>query len=367
MIARTKPVAHRRGPALLIFLSISLLVVSVIYIGAGQLEINPDQTVAILFNEVGLDLNVEFTDTEQSVVTDLRLPRLLLALLIGSSLATAGAAIQGLFRNPLADPALIGISSGGAFGAAMMIVFGTSLLAWLGDTLSLDARTIDTVEHWALPFAAFLGGVMATLLIYRVGTYGGVTSVATMLLAGIAINALATAAVGLLISVADDNQLRDITFWNLGSLSLASWDDVLTLAPFVIFTIGGLLWMARPLNALLLGEVEAEHLGYNVEFVKRFIILLVALAVGAGVAFAGIIGFVGLIVPHIIRLITGPDHRYVLPGSLLLGAVVLISADLFARTAIPFQEILIGIVTALVGAPIFLWLLLRNRMRGESL
>jgi iron complex transport system permease protein len=210
-----------------------------------------------------------------------------------------------------------------------------------------------------------LGGFLTTLVIYRLATHNGVTSVPTMLLAGIAINALATAGVGILIFTANDAQLRDIAFWNLGSLGLADWNTVATIIPFVIITVVPLVLMARALNALLLGELEAEHLGYNTERIKQGIVVLVALAVGAGVAVSGIIGFVGLIVPHLIRLIIGPDHRYVLPGSLLLGAALLTAADLLARTVASPAEVPIGIVTALVGAPFFLYLLVRDRTTGR--
>lgn len=358
---------QRRGPAVMAGLTLLLLLIGIVSVGTGSVSISPTQTISILAAQLSIDIgteytlqqdlqaNVDFTTLQENVLTQIRLPRVVLGLLIGASLGIAGTAIQGLFRNPLADPALIGISSGAAFFAAVMIVFGTSSLAFIEEALG----------NWSLPAAAFLGGVLTTIIIYQLATRNGVTSVPTMLLAGIAINALATAGVGMLIFTADDTQLRDIAFWNLGSLSLASWEMVRTIAPFVVITVIPLLFMSRALNALLLGEMEAEHLGFNVERVKQGIVVLVALAVGAGVAVSGIIGFVGLIVPHLIRLMIGPDHRYVLPGSALLGAALLMAADLMARTVAAPAEVPIGIVTALVGAPFFLYLLLRDRSQGR--
>jgi len=324
-------------------------------VGIGSVEISPAESIAILLQQINVNTGIAYEPLQENVLTQIRLPRVVLGLLIGASLGVAGTAIQGLFRNPLADPALIGISSGAAFFAAVMIVFGTTSLSFIEAILG----------NWSLPAAAFLGGVLTTLIIYNLATRNGVTSVPTMLLAGIAINALATAGVGMLIFTANDAQLRDIAFWNLGSLGLASWDTVRTITPFVVVTVVPLLTMSRALNALLLGELEAEHLGFNVERIKQGIVILVALAVGAGVAFSGIIGFVGLIVPHLIRLMIGPDHRYVLPGSALLGAALLMAADLLARTVASPAEVPIGIVTALVGAPFFLYLLMRDRSQGR--
>jgi iron complex transport system permease protein len=336
-------------------LLVLVLLIAVVSVGIGAVQISPVQTISILLSKIGVETGAAFTPLQENVLMQIRLPRVVLGLLIGAALGVAGTAIQGLFRNPLADPALIGISSGAAFFAAMMIVFSGSVLHFVDVLLG----------HWSLPAAAFLGGFLTTLVIYRLATHNGVTSVPTMLLAGIAINALATAGVGILIFTANDAQLRDIAFWNLGSLGLADWNTVATIIPFVIITVVPLVLMARALNALLLGELEAEHLGYNTERIKQGIVVLVALAVGAGVAVSGIIGFVGLIVPHLIRLIIGPDHRYVLPGSLLLGAALLTAADLLARTVASPAEVPIGIVTALVGAPFFLYLLVRDRTTGR--
>lgn len=332
-------------------LALLLVIVILLAVGIGAVTIYPDQVVSILLKQIGIETAIPFEARQESVLMVIRLPRVVMGLLIGTSLAISGASIQGLFRNPLADPGLIGISSGAALAAALMIVLGTTVLS--GVTALLG--------NLALPTAAFVGGVIATLIIYRLATLGGRTSVPTMLLAGIAINALCGAAIGLLTFIATDDQLRDITFWSLGSLGRASWGVIASLLPFTLLTLLPLPFLARSLNAMLLGEAEAGHLGVSVERVKVAVILLVALSVGAGVAAAGVIGFVGLVVPHLIRLTLGPDHRLLLPASALLGASILVGADLLARTVAVPAEVPIGIVTALVGGPFFLWLLMRDR------
>jgi iron complex transport system permease protein len=264
--------------------------------------------------------------------------------------------MQGLFRNPLADPGLIGVSSGAALGAVATIVLAPAL------SISAGAWT----GAFLLPLAAFAGGVIATLVVYRLATSNGQTSVATMLLAGIAINAVAGAGTGMLTFIADDDQLRDLTFWSLGSLGGATWTSLAAIAPCVLLCVAATPFLSRSLNAMLLGESEARHLGIHTETVKRLVILGAALAVGASVAVAGVIGFIGLVVPHLLRLAFGPDHRLLLPGSALFGATLLIGADLLARVIVQPAELPIGIVTALVGGPFFLWLLLRDRKRGTG-
>jgi iron complex transport system permease protein len=259
--------------------------------------------------------------------------------------------MQGLFRNPLADPGIVGVSSGAGLGAALMIVAGSWLPAGLMASLGI----------LALPFAAFLGGLATTALLYRIGTRGGYTDVATMLLAGIAVAALAGAAIGLLIFTADDKQLRDINFWLLGSLAGATTDKILMCVPVIAAVLASMPFMARGLNALVLGEAAAGHLGIPVQRLKRLSIVAVAAATGAGVAVSGSIGFVGIVVPHLLRLTIGPDHRYLLPASALLGASLLLLADTVARTIVTPAELPIGILTALAGAPFFLWILLKRR------
>ncbi|NBC18773.1 MAG: iron chelate uptake ABC transporter family permease subunit [Bacteroidetes bacterium] len=323
-------------------------------LAVGAVAISPGQVLAILGEQVGLSLPWAFETRQELVLTAIRLPRVLLAIGVGGGLAVSGAVMQGLFRNPLADPSLIGVSSGAALMAVVTIVLGATVFgAWS-----------DLLGAFLLPAAAFAGGVLATVIVYRLATREGRTSVATMLLAGIAINALAGAGTGLMIFVADDDQLRDLTFWTLGSLGGATWTQLAVVGPLLL---GGMLaapLLARPLNAMLLGEGEAQHLGIHTERVKQIVIGLAALVVGAAVAVSGIIGFIGLVVPHLLRLAVGPDHRVLVPGSALLGGALLVGADLLARTIVAPAELPIGIVTALLGAPFFLWLLLRDRSRG---
>jgi iron complex transport system permease protein len=329
----------------------ALLVASVLLsVGTGAVAIAPLEVVAILLARVGIELGVDVTPRQEAVLLAIRLPRVLLGVLVGAALAVAGAAMQGLFRNPLADPGLLGVSSGAALAAVTVIVVGGPLVASLG--------------VWVLPAAAFIGSLLATLVVYALATAGGRTAVATMLLAGIAINALAGSGTGLFVFMADDAQLRDITFWSLGSLGGATWRTLSAAAPFMLAAIFLLPQFARALNAFLLGEAEARHLGVNVETVKLAIVFVTACAVGAAVSVSGIIGFIGLVVPHLIRLVIGPDHRILLPGTVLLGASLLLLADLLARTVVAPAELPIGIVTSLVGGPFFLWLLLRFRRRG---
>ncbi|MCZ4091845.1 FecCD family ABC transporter permease [Sinorhizobium psoraleae] len=288
---------------------------------------------------------------DRIIILDIRLPRAVLGLLVGASLAVSGVVMQGLFRNPLADPGLVGVSSGASLGAVLLIVLGASLF---GPLFAL-------VGFYALPIAAFFGGLVTTLLLYRIATRGGQTSVATMLLAGIALGALTGAVTGVLVFIADDKQLRDLTFWGLGSLAGANWTKILAAAPIILMSLAVVPFLARGLNAITLGEAAAFHMGVPVQRLKNVAILSVAAATGASVAVSGGIGFVGIVVPHLLRLVIGPDHRYLLPASALLGGTMLIFADMLARTIVAPAELPIGIITAFVGAPFFLWILLRGR------
>ncbi|MFV9655959.1 FecCD family ABC transporter permease [Pseudomonas sp. NY15366] len=284
------------------------------------------------------------------ILSQIRMPRTLLGLAVGMVLALCGVAMQGLFRNPLADPGLVGVSSGAALGAAVAIVGGAAF-----------GGLPEAFAPYLLSACAFVGGLLVTALVYRLGRRDGQTNVATMLLAGIALTALAGAAIGLFTYLADDATLRTLTFWNLGSLNGASYAR---LWPLLLATLAVALWLprrARALNALLLGESEARHLGFDIERLKRELVFCTALGVGAAVAAAGLIGFIGLVVPHLMRLLVGPDHRLLLPASALAGASLLLLADLVARLALAPAELPIGIVTALIGAPFFLYLLVRGR------
>ncbi|KAA3449257.1 iron ABC transporter [Mesorhizobium sp. SARCC-RB16n] len=285
------------------------------------------------------------------IVYDIRLPRVILGVLVGAALAVSGAVMQGLFRNPLADPGLIGVSAGSSLGAVAVVVLGGTMLAPL-------AALLGTL---ALPLAAFFGGLATTLVLYQIATRRGQTSVATMLLAGIALTALAMAMTGILIFMADDRQLRDLTFWQLGSLGGATWPKISSVGPIIVLALAAMPFLARSLNALALGEATAGHLGIPVQRLKYTAIVGVSAAVGASVAVSGGIGFVGIVVPHLLRLLIGPDNRYLLPASALLGASLLLLADAVARTIVVPAELPIGIVTAVAGAPFFLWILLRKR------
>ena len=296
-------------------------------------------------------LDATLSMRDRVIMFDIRLPRVLLGVLVGASLAVSGAVMQGLFRNPLADPGLIGISAGSSLAAVAVIVLGATFLAPL----------VLIFGSFALPLAAFFGGLATTLVLYRISTRQGRTSVATMLLAGIALAAMAMAFTGLLIFVADDRQLRDLTFWSLGSLSGATWQKVGAVAPIMLLALAATPFLARGLNALALGEATASHLGVPVQRLKYVAIVAVAAATGASVAVSGGIGFVGIVVPHLLRLAIGPDNRFLLPASALLGASLLLLADAVSRTIVAPAELPIGIVTAAAGAPFFLWILLRKR------
>ena len=315
----------------------------------GAVAISAGEVAGVVLGALGLDalaaLAPDATAQQAAVVLAIRLPRLALGAVVGAGLALSGAVLQGLFRNALADPGLVGVSSGAALGAATAIVVGTG--AALGAV--------------GVAGAAFFGGLATTAVVYAIATRSGRTSVTTMLLAGIAVNALCGAGVGALVLFADDGQLRDLTFWTLGGLGGATWATVGVTAAFVGVALAAAPGLARALDAMLLGEGEARHLGIETQHVKGVAVTLAALAVAAATAAAGLIGFVGLVAPHVVRLLLGPGHRALLPGAALAGAALVVVADVAARVALAPLEVPIGIVTALAGAPFFLWLLLRER------
>ncbi|WP_120499738.1 iron ABC transporter permease [Roseovarius sp. EL26] len=285
------------------------------------------------------------------VLWDIRLPRTIMGFLIGATLAVSGALLQGLFRNPLADPSIVGVSTGASLGAITAIVLGGAL----------PAAIASQIGAYLVPAAAFLGSWIAVIVLYHLATRGSRTSVATMLLAGIALTALAGALSGLMIFWADDQQLRDLTFWQLGSLGGATWSKVGITIPIIALALVAALRLAPSLNCFALGETTALHLGIPVQRVKRMTILTVAAGTGAAVAASGGIGFIGIIVPHLLRLATGPDHKPLLINAALLGGALLIWADVLARIILAPAELPIGIVTAIMGAPVFLFILMRNR------
>jgi iron complex transport system permease protein len=284
---------------------------------------------------------------DRIILEAVRLPRTALGLLIGAGLGVSGAMMQGLFRNPLADPGIVGVTSGAALFAVAALALGGGMLAPLAAFFGSQF----------LPVMAFFGGLINTILLYVIATRNGMTSTTTLVLAGIAVGALSGALTGLMIFVADDRALRDITFWSLGSLGGATPAKVLATLPFILVVLVIIPFVAKGLDALILGDAAAFHMGVPVQRLKRLVILAVAAACGAAVAAAGSIGFVGIVVPHLLRLAIGPSHRFLLPASALGGGALLLLADSFARTVAAPAELPIGIVTALLGAPVFLFLL----------
>ncbi|WP_455289949.1 FecCD family ABC transporter permease [Vibrio parahaemolyticus] len=320
--------------------------------------------IAIASITVG-PMNISFTDSLrgligahselaphiQLVINEIRLPRTILCMFIGAILAICGVVMQGLFRNPLAEPGIIGVSAGAALGGAFAIVVFAEFSQNHPQLMNLAA----------LPLFAFLGGALTTVLVYWLGTNRFGTSVTIMLLAGVAISALSGAAIGFLNFSADDQMLRDLTLWSMGSLAGANWAGI-GLASVTLVVL--LFWFhkkAMSLNALLLGESEARHLGVPVQKLKRQLILLSAVGVGVTVSICGAIGFIGLVIPHLGRMLAGPDHRTLLPISALLGALLLTCADMIARVLLAPAELPVGIVTALIGAPFFIYLLFQQR------
>lgn len=333
-------------------LGLALVIVMIAALCLGPMPIHAGTVLAAFADKLGLTGVGAVSRIQDSVIFDIRLPRILLAAAVGAILGASGAALQGLFRNPLADPALIGVSSGAALGAAGWIVLGSSLVT---------LHPVFALGGYARSVAAFIGGILAAFLLFRIAGRRGRTSVATLLLAGIAINALGGAVLGFLTYLSSDRELRDIAFWTLGSFGGASWHACWLLVPTALVLCLGCGRFAGTLNIFMLGETEARHLGINVQRMKTLLVIMVALGVGLSVAFTGMIGFIGLVTPHLLRLSGGPNHRLVIPGAALLGAVLTVGADTLARTLVSPAELPVGILTALLGAPFFMWLLVRQR------
>ncbi len=313
-------------------------------LGFGAFDVGVERIIAILLGKLGIDIGVQYTSAEEAVVWVIRVPRMILAALVGAGLGVSGAALQGLFRNPLADPSLIGVSSGAAFAVALSVLLG----------LTSGAVFIQ-------PLVAFVGGLVLTLGIYAFSRSAGRVQMATMLLVGIAVNALLASAISFILSLSDDGALRDIVYWILGSLGGSVWDYAVTAGPLILIAIFVLVRQAGALNLLTLGDAEARHLGVRVERSQFIIVTAAALATGAGVAVAGVVGFVGLVAPHLVRLVVGPDHRSLIPASAVSGAILVLGADLGARTIFAPAELPLGVVTAVIGTPVFLYLIHRAR------
>ncbi|MEG3109200.1 iron ABC transporter permease [Pantoea sp. T14] len=289
-------------------------------------------------------------DISWQIWLNIRLPRVLLAVLLGMALAVSGAVMQGLFRNPLADPGLLGISSGAGLAVALAIVIPLALPAMLA--------------MWLPTVAAFLGSLLVTLLIFSFSRLAR-GNLSRLLLVGIAINALCGAAVGVLSWLSNDQQLRQLSLWGMGSLSQAQWPSLLVCALLIVPALLLLQTRARRLNLLQLGEEDAHYMGIDVKRTQRQLLVLSALLVGTAVSVSGIIGFVGLVVPHVMRFCLGNDHRWMLPGSALAGGILLLLADTLARTVVIPAEMPVGLLTSLIGGPWFLWLILRQQRGME--
>ena len=353
--SRLKPV--RRPQLLLLVLGVLLVGAVLLGAGVGAVRIPVSAVLGILLSKIGISTGLAFEPQQEGVLLAIRLPRVVLGLLVGAALGLSGAAMQGLFRNPLADPSLLGISSGASLAAVATIVLEVQIVS----AFPALAGAAGQAGPFVLPLAAFLGATLTTLFVYRVSRVSGRVAVGTMLLVGVATNGLSGAFTGLFTYAATDEQLRGITFWGLGSLGGASWPTVGTLLPFLVLPLLWLPRLGKPLNLLALGEEQAAHLGLPVARLKWQLVTLATLAVGASVAMVGTIGFLGFLVPHLLRVIGGPDHRFVLPAAALGGALVLVLADTLSRTVVAPAELPIGILTALLGAPVFLWMVLREQ------
>ncbi|WP_228713897.1 FecCD family ABC transporter permease [Prauserella endophytica] len=336
-----------RVAALFTVLTVGLVMVSIASAAVGQFGIPASQVVGSVLNRIGIDVLAAPADPfAEAALWDVRFPRVVLALLVGGVLGVCGALMQGCFGNPLAEPGVVGVSSGAAVGACLSIVFGWTFLG-----------------AFTTPALAFATGLVTTLAVYVLARSKGRAGVVTMILTGVAVNAVANAAIAFLVFAGDQAAREQIVFWQLGSLAGSRWAYVATIAPLVAVCVAVSMLLARRLDLLALGDRQARHLGVDVESLRLVTIVVVAVAVSAAVSYSGIIGFVGLVVPHLIRMITGPGHRVLIPASLLGGALLLAAADLLARNAFHYADLPIGMLTALVGGPFFFWLLLRTRRR----
>lgn len=341
----TYKVKHRMNITLLCLFSLLLLISMVLASSIGPVNIPFLHTIAIILDYFNLDIGVSFLDRDVVVIMDIRLPRVMVGALVGGALGISGAIMQGLFRNPLVEPGYIGVSSGAAVAAVLVLYFG-----WTQYSI------------WILPGAAFLGALASIFFVLMVWQISKKSSISTLLLVGLGINLFLSAVMSVLIASAPSEQeLRSIVFWLQGGLEARTWEHVQLISPFIVLSII-LAWIfARELNMMLLGEEQAKSSGVSVRRTRNILLCLSALMTGAGVAVSGTIGFVGLVVPHAIRLIFGPDHRFLLPASALGGATFLVLADIVSRMVIQPITIQVGVVCALIGAPVFLVLVLKSK------
>ncbi|MCK5928214.1 MAG: iron ABC transporter permease [Nocardioides sp.] len=326
-------------------LSLALLTAVVVAAGRGQLDVAPAEVVGSLLHRLGLDVGPMPSHPQGDVTLwTVRFPRVVMAAVAGAALATAGALMQGIFGNPLAEPGVVGVSAGAALAASTVIVFDLAL-----------------VGTWTVALFAFVGGLVTTILVYLLSRDGGRTEVVTLVLTGIAVNAVASAGLAFLLFLGDQQAREEIVFWQLGSLNGSRWEQVGVAAPFMVVGLVAAMAMSRRLDLLALGDRAARHVGVDVERLRMGAIVVVALLTAAAVAFCGIIAFVGLVVPHLVRLLAGPGHRLLVPASALGGGLLLVVADLGARTLVAYADLPIGMLTSLVGGPFFFWLIRRAR------
>ncbi|WP_373366840.1 FecCD family ABC transporter permease [Agromyces atrinae] len=329
-------------------LAVALVALAVISAGTGQLHVPPMEVLGSIARRFGLEIGPAPTHPNgDDALWNIRFPRVFMAIVIGAALAVAGLLMQAIFGNPLAEPGVVGVSGGAALGASATIVFGWSFFG-----------------EWTIAVTAFIAGLAATLLVYFMSRAAGRTEVVTLVLTGIAVNAFTGAGLAFLTFLGDTAAREQIVFWQLGSLNGSRWQQLAIIAPVIAVSIVFAFFVARTLDLLSLGEKSARHLGVNVERLRIVVIVVVALLVAAAVAFAGIIAFVGLVIPHLMRMLIGPAHLPLMLASTLGGATLLLAADLVARTAIPMADLPIGMLTSLVGGPFFFWLLRRARKRA---
>ena len=331
----------------LIISAVLLAIIAVLSLNTGVYDFGENSPFRALWQFIKGDSGLSLSD--KYVIWDVRAARIIMAILVGSMLSVSGTSLHGLFKNPLATGDLIGLTSGATLLAAIAIVLGGHFKEYLP----------EAVQFSLVGIAAFIGSFLSMMLVYRISTSGGKTNVVMMLLTGVAITAIGFSITGFLIYISKDEQLRDLTFWNLGSLAAATWTKNIILAIVAVIAYIILLPKGKALNAMMLGEKDAQHLGINVERLKKQIIIIVALMVGSCVAFSGTIGFVGLIVPYILRLLFKSNYTFILPLSAMCGSILLLTADTFSRSIVAPSELPIGILTALMGGPIFIAILVK--------
>ncbi|MDY0090114.1 MAG: iron ABC transporter permease [Flavobacteriaceae bacterium] len=334
-----------------LYLIISFILLVVISVSSLFMGVYEFETTVFDILKSAFVSNPDISETDHYIVYDLRLPRIIMGVLIGSMLAVSGTCMQGMFKNPLATPDLIGITSGATLFAAITIVLGSYIKPYIHEDF----------HFYLLSMMAFIGSLLTMISVYRISTINGKTNVVIMLLSGVAITALGFAFTGFLIYISKEEELRDLTFWNLGSLAGATWVKNTILFVVMLVSYFFLIRRGKSLNAMMLGENDAKHLGIPVERIKKQIVVFTALMVGTAVAFSGTIGFIGLIVPYILRLIFKSNYQIILPLSAVFGSILLVGADTISRTLVAPSEIPIGILTAILGAPVFIAILIKNK------